>query len=459
MKKKNNSLEVRPVRRYKVPRYPSHLEPNPVDHPETLPYPFQQKVLNFLLAAGVSGSLAFMLRTDASEKPALASETELVSDTLKNTFPSTLTGLPFETSPYGTGLPSWLKADDARAVIEQVFQSEGVALTKNVPISKDGLKLTAHGYNPELKIGYVWLDGLNLGSDSYIAWQDVINGDLCLPKYGLLDLKIALRLMEMEPIEEFYLDKKYLDIAGASVLNGEPMEESEAFQCALGSFFASISLRNGKNQPGVFIDYVNGILSMEEGKEKYDAVLKYRKVAFISKMSQFNTNLSNTFISLSIEIANLKDHLASNRQLDILSKFAESAQIYNSQNADTGIFLEIVKALQLPADERMEIWQPLYEKLDMMSVSLREIEMLDHYAERLHLDFIMPVSQFDPRTMYFYYDLSDEEFRQKLKAAKTLEERINVNRQQNELLVQQKLKILEDQVREYIRWAKSQQGY
>ena len=198
---------------------------------------------------------------------------------------------------------------------------------------------------------------------------------------------------------------------------------------------------------------------MEEGKEKYDAVLKYRKVAFISKMSQFNTNLSNTFISLSIEIANLKDHLASNRQLDILSKFAESAQIYNSQNADTGIFLEIVKALQLPADERMEIWQPLYEKLDMMSVSLREIEMLDHYAERLHLDFIMPVSQFDPRTMYFYYDLSDEEFRQKLKAAKTLEERINVNRQQNELLVQQKLKILEDQVREYIRWAKSQQGY
>ncbi len=51
-----SKLQIRPVHQYRTPRYPAWNDPNPLDHPDALPFPFSQRVLSWILSSGLLAS-------------------------------------------------------------------------------------------------------------------------------------------------------------------------------------------------------------------------------------------------------------------------------------------------------------------------------------------------------------------------------------------------------------------
>ena len=96
-------LKVQPIRKYKTPKYPSHLDKNPIDHPETLPYPFKEKMLHGLFIMGlVATPYGFAVENNPN---------------VENPFPFQKTGLPHMSAMFGTGLPEHLSSKEARSTI------------------------------------------------------------------------------------------------------------------------------------------------------------------------------------------------------------------------------------------------------------------------------------------------------------------------------------------------------
>src|SRR6185436_11412422 len=92
-------LEVRPVRRYSVPRYPSHEDPDPTRHPREIAYPFGPNVLRVAASLGLTATL--IGSASAGEGGGGA------APAVRPPHPLTLgqSGLPYMNSPYGTGVP------------------------------------------------------------------------------------------------------------------------------------------------------------------------------------------------------------------------------------------------------------------------------------------------------------------------------------------------------------------
>ena len=143
---KKSKLKVTPVKRYNRAKYPRFDDPNPVDHPDTLPYPFSEKVIKILCGMGFTGALIL-----SSPDEAEVFTPEVISlkkrDTTANPFTEKMTGLPYMPASFGTGLPSRLRREDAIGVINRVFREEGVSLDKMFDVKKDGVVVTADGYN------------------------------------------------------------------------------------------------------------------------------------------------------------------------------------------------------------------------------------------------------------------------------------------------------------------------
>ena len=111
-------LQVKPTVRYKKPRYPSHTEPNPLNHPQTLPYPFSQRLLDWALAAGLLGIGACQF----DRGPVV----------IANTFTFDKTGLPYHSPVFGTGQPDHLQAKEMREVALRICREEGLTVREDV---------------------------------------------------------------------------------------------------------------------------------------------------------------------------------------------------------------------------------------------------------------------------------------------------------------------------------------
>ena len=81
-----------------------------------------------------------------------------------------LSGLPHQTSGFGTGMPNYVQADLARRVIEKVFRGAGYNLRPNQPYDRDGVALVLDGYDPHKKVGFVVVDWNNLDNDALLRW-------------------------------------------------------------------------------------------------------------------------------------------------------------------------------------------------------------------------------------------------------------------------------------------------
>jgi hypothetical protein len=152
---------VVPTPHYPTPRYPSHLEPNPLDEPYPVPFPGGEKLLTALLGAGALAGLG--LAGFGQEASAPDSKAE-------SPFRFSNTGLPYRTSPYGTGQPTRLSRELAREVIDRAFKEAGFELKEKVPILGEGLAFEATGFDPERKTGYLFADWENLDDDAFVRW-------------------------------------------------------------------------------------------------------------------------------------------------------------------------------------------------------------------------------------------------------------------------------------------------
>ena len=138
---------VRPPRRPYRPRYPGYADPNPLEHPETRPYPFTNRFVDAVKKGGLAGAL--LLGGGAVKAQS--------ADTLYNPFPLESAGVPYRPVMFGTGLPERLSTDTALAVIQRVFAAENINLDERVEYTADGVSVFLDGYDTEQRIGFVLL--------------------------------------------------------------------------------------------------------------------------------------------------------------------------------------------------------------------------------------------------------------------------------------------------------------
>lgn len=179
-------LRVQRVRRYRVPRYPSHVDPDPTTTPEPVPYPWKSSMVAAMLALGeVScGKSKPPVPTIAKRPARVLTETEqkaidaVVATALRETPKGAenpfamklgLSGLPHVSSSYGTGEPTPLDADLAQRLISELFKAEGLKPEPTTFAEKD-FAFSADGYDKDKRVGYVIGDWNNLGEGAYSNW-------------------------------------------------------------------------------------------------------------------------------------------------------------------------------------------------------------------------------------------------------------------------------------------------
>ncbi len=160
MKHIKTELTVQPITGYKLPKYPriGEIEANAVL--SECPYPFRSSFKSCVATVGLT---AILTQLCAAESPA---KTE-------NPFQLSQSGLPFQTSPFGAGMPSYLSEEQARRVIDKVFAESGYHLREHLPFTDgENISFVADGYDPDKKIGYVWGDWESLDHrDAIISWS------------------------------------------------------------------------------------------------------------------------------------------------------------------------------------------------------------------------------------------------------------------------------------------------
>lgn len=170
--RRSRPLRVAPLRRYGVPKYPAHEEPDPTRSPVRVPYPFGRKFVAGVAAAG----LAALLSPAAAEDPP---GTAAGAKKPRNPFTLAESGFPFRTSPYGTGEPSRIAEESARRLINRIFEEAGFRLKPDYRYERGGVGFVAGGYDPDHKVGYFFGTYENLGPGLIEHWnrEDVKQSD------------------------------------------------------------------------------------------------------------------------------------------------------------------------------------------------------------------------------------------------------------------------------------------
>lgn len=186
---KQTEPRVQPVRRYKVPRYPSHQDPDPTRHPQPIPYPAGRQLLTAVASLGLAASASCSRPDDAGSGASgqtvnapierhpypppvcYADDGQPISVETEHALDLAFTGLPHRTSPYGTGVPNYIDEELAREVVAEIFRDHGYQLKPKVPMDEDGMKFVLDGYDQDKKIGFVVGGYGSLDVDACISWQ------------------------------------------------------------------------------------------------------------------------------------------------------------------------------------------------------------------------------------------------------------------------------------------------
>lgn len=166
---KNPEFKVRRVTRYRVPKYPSHLEPDPTLHPRPVAFPWKYGVVAAWLGLSASG---FGQQQKVPAAKAAETGNPLAMEKHDASGQWKLNGLPHRTSPFGTGAPSYLSDAEAVQLIRKIFQEQGFPLRENVPFRADGVEFQADGYDPQHKVGFVFVNYDKMGEGMLNSWED-----------------------------------------------------------------------------------------------------------------------------------------------------------------------------------------------------------------------------------------------------------------------------------------------
>lgn len=169
---------VRPVRRYRVARYPSHRDPDPTLEPAALPYPWKTTALAGLLGmvmpavaeeAGPAAPQKLAADTMARLEQAVAAAMSAKVEGRANPFAQALglSGLPARASMFGTGEPSYLEDQIALEVIRRVFKLEGYPVDKG-RAADPARPFPVTGYDSTHKTGFTLANHQSLALDAYM---------------------------------------------------------------------------------------------------------------------------------------------------------------------------------------------------------------------------------------------------------------------------------------------------
>ena len=161
MKKK--PLKVQPAKRIYQPKYPSYADKNPLLYPETRPYPFTQRFINWASTGGIASMMLF------SGQSVFAQANQ---DTLYNPFPLEHAGVPYAPSSFGTGMPERLRSEEALKVIHQAFKESGIELKENVWYEDGEISVYLQGYSEEDEIGFLLIDYYNMDTSFHINYHN-----------------------------------------------------------------------------------------------------------------------------------------------------------------------------------------------------------------------------------------------------------------------------------------------
>lgn len=160
-KSQPRDLEVKPLKKYREPRYPI-AEDFDLTVLRAQPYPFSSRFRSWATTLGASSLICSLV---SGEQPAAKEK--------GNPFTVATSGLPFRTSPYGTGQPSYLSQEQAREIIDKIFAEKGFKLQKDFDYRKDDIAFKATGFDAKARVGYVWGDWDSLDpADAIIRWMD-----------------------------------------------------------------------------------------------------------------------------------------------------------------------------------------------------------------------------------------------------------------------------------------------
>ncbi len=450
--KKKNTLKVKPLRRYNTPVYPSYLDKNPIEHPDTLPYPFTYKALQVLAGAGILVGASCtptkqvsdnspVIQSDVAiedSSPNLSHETlsESVAqkqDSLFNPFPFERLGVPYMPAFFGTGMPSRLRGEEARATINQVFAEEGINFQENYHYKNDSISVVLDGYNPDANIGYIWLDWDKMGNGmvmNNIYYEEVINK--CFLTYKVNQIHDLERDLKYKVNQEAYVEKfgKRFEIAQ----NIENEEEKLLVFKEIYLDYLIYNYREHNTQP--FEDDFKNITSESSFEEKEKTYLKQFLTGRIKAILK-NYEQKDILMDILNSIIEIEDEKIRKNEYDNFVLFIEKSRRERHSKADNKPTLKIlaVKDKQKMAEE-IQVFG--FNHLDK-KLTLQEAK----YLENMHKtdeDFIAPISVRDWRFSHSNRLIEHDN-------GEVIDPKDKV------------LKALETQVRQYIQWAKQQGGY
>lgn len=439
-------LEIKPVRRYHKAKYPAYTDPNPLENPQALPYPFSQRMLEWAMGMGLLGATACQGYTQE----------------ISNAFTFDKTGLPYIPAIYGTGLPDLLSSKEMREIVLQICQEEGLSIKEKVPWTyndtyfKMGFPITV--FDEEKKIGFAILDNQNTDQNS------IVDETFDRTPKPVLDAGKLERMWKQfaDGNPDFSLSG-WLDMEKQAFWSKDEKAFYKLFNKAT---FGGLSEKEQEDQKWLFYK----ILFKNQFKHEVEKTF-FNKPDIEKALNEENWNALQQALDLNFFISLLHQLVKSKEwESEIMEQYIADQRTWLAANPGTQSNATLVLAdLKVPffmdstvkttlqtlfknyKSNWKEVLWDLREKYQDSRFNLDEIKALDYLAEEKKL-FLAPISFKDKR---FYYYYTEKELMKDEEIAKDSTELERVKTMTKEAAI----KRLEENLRLYINWVKSQGKY
>ncbi len=439
-------LEIKPVLRYNKAKYPKYTDPNPLDDPKALPYPFSQRMLEWAVTLGIFGATAC----------------EGVTQEVGNTFTFDKTGLPYMPAMFGTGLPDQLSSKEIRGIVLRISKDEGLNVEENVPWKYSevhfSMQFPISVFDEDKKIGFAILDYANTDRNSIIdefskripepvisapqlkqMWEQFAHGNPDFSLYGWVNLEKQVLWTKEE--KDFF---KLFTKATFSSLSEKEQKEGEWL------FYKMLIKDRFKNEVEKTFYNKPTIQKALQEKDWFALRQALELNFFIRLLHEFTREKEGDEKVLEQYIAEQQNWLAQNpgESSNVTNVLVELKDPYF---VDAKVKTALQALFQKYNPKWKELLSDIRDEFQNSRFSLEEIKAMDYWAEEKEL-FVAPISFEDDRFKYYYTEkelLKDEEISKdstELERAKMMTK-------------EAALKRLEDHLRMYIRWAKSQGKY
>ena len=394
-------LKVQPAKRIYQPKYPSFEDKNPLLYPETRPYPFNRKFINWVSTGGLASIMLFG-GNDVMGQSA--------TDSLYYPFPLENAHVPYRPVSFGTGMPQRLKTEEAIQAIRKAFSESGIELEEHVWFKDKKIGIYLDGYSPKDKIGFLFLDYKKMDSSFTIDNRYNKKGKKSKKKkYNLdYDIKRYFKYRDEEykrfkKEKEKYIkqQKRYneteasLDYTGKlSLLDPNKKESKKLFDDYYLQYrIASIRINSANLENDLqkkFFHYVDDRFEYSVEKQALFASI-YNSKLNQNRTEEFSAKLEKEIKKLK-KIKSDKKFIKKYLILNDFLNYDNGSYLLKSDKTYQALKLKIMKAY--PLKRWMNNLGDLNKYHDRIFVSLDEAKHLDKNNKR-GTQFIAPISARD----------------------------------------------------------------